>query len=308
MKIRIVFLAWFLFTAFNSSTIGQESIAENSAAAYPDDHLSKIREAATSLPGEHPLAINFSKVAESHRTYADIIDGGDNSGFVSARTAFQIVFPDRFIMVDSGMDEEVHRYYGFGRDEPYWQDKNNDVQAALRGAAKIIITHEHGDHVAGVIRSEHIKEIAPKTLLTREQLQTLLQRPQLPQIALTKDQAKDYVILDYDEFLPVAPGVVLIKSAGHTTGHQMVYVQLANAKEFLFIGDIGWSLDNIIQLKLRPKRTIERIGEDAQALRAQMRWIKEQADNEGIIVIPSHDNLLLNKLARDQVLGSSLSL
>ncbi len=246
------------------------------------------------------------KVAESHRTYAAVIEDGSEDPFISARSAFQIVYPDGSIMLDSGMDETVHRFYGFGRVEPYWPDVNDTVQAALRRAQLIIITHEHGDHVAGVLRSDYRDELAPKTILTKDQVRTLTLAPQLPEITLTPAQARDYIVVDYELILPVAPGVVLIKSPGHTHGHQMVYAQLAGGQEFLFIGDIGWSLDNITELKLRPAATIARVKEDPQALMHQMTWIKQVMDEDGLIVVPSHDDRLLTRYAEEGLLGTSL--
>jgi glyoxylase-like metal-dependent hydrolase (beta-lactamase superfamily II) len=293
--------------AFGTGLISLLLSAACYSTPYPDDLLKRTRLAATAVPGQLATTINVAKIAESHRSYAAIIEGGSDDIFVSARTAFQIVYPDGSIMLDSGMDEEVHKYYGFGRDEPYWQDVNDEVQAALRRAQLVIITHEHGDHVAGVIRSDHRDEIAPKTMLTKNQVQTLSFAAQIPQIKLTPEQARDYIVVDYELILPVAPGIVLIKSPGHTPGHQMIYIQLSGGKEFLFIGDIGWSLDNITELKLRPAETVARIKEDPQALMQQMTWIKQVMDEDGIIVVPSHDDRLLKQYVADGLLGDSLS-
>jgi len=269
--------------------------------------LARARLAATVIPGELATAINVAKVAESHRTYAAIIEDGSDDMFISARTAFEVLYPDGSVMLDSGMDEEVHRYYGFGRDEPYWQDVNDDVQAALRRAQLIVITHEHGDHIAGVIRSDYRDELAPKTILTKNQVRTLTFAAQIPQIRMTPEQARDYIVVDYDLIMPVAPGIVLIKSPGHTPGHQMVYIRLSGGEEFLFIGDIGWSLDNITELKTRPAATAARIKEDPQALMHQMTWIKQVMSDDEIIVVPSHDDRLLKKYVEDGLLGESLS-
>ncbi len=227
--------------------------------SYPQDLLQRVRQAATMVPGELAVSVNFVKVAESHRTYATVLEGGSEERFISARTAFQTVYAHGSIMLDSGMDETVHRFYGFGREEPYWRETNDAVQTALRRAQLIIITHEHGDHVAGVIRSDYRDELAPKTILTKDQVRTLNLAPQLPEITLTPAQARTYIVVDYELILPVAPGIVLIKSPGHTPGHQMIYTRLAGGREFLFIGDIGWSLDNITELTLRPAETIARV-------------------------------------------------
>ena len=273
------------------------------AITYDEDLLEQIREAAKITPGDSPVSINFAKIAESHRTYAAVIEGGSNEPFISARTAFQVLYPSASIMIDTGMDETVHSFYGFGREEPFWPEKNELVQQSLRGASLIIVTHEHGDHIAGVLRSNYRDELAPKTLLTKTQIETLLTNPQLPEISLPPEDSNNYLVVDYERYLPVAPGVVLVKSPGHTPGHQMVYTRLDNNEEYLFIGDIGWLLENVAGPTLRPKATSERIGENRQAIMAQLIWIKQLMNRHGIIIVPSHDNNLLNRYREQGLLG-----
>ncbi|MEE8543758.1 MAG: MBL fold metallo-hydrolase [Gammaproteobacteria bacterium] len=292
-------------SSFGANT---DDVIPRESESYPENLLQRVRQAATMIPGELAVSINFVKVAESHRTYAAVIEDGSDELFISARTAFQIVYPQGTVMLDSGMDEAVHRFYGFGREEPYWPDANAAVQAALRRAQLIIITHEHGDHVAGVLRSDDRDELAAKTILTKDQIRTLILAPQLPEITLTPAQARDYIVVDYELVLPVAPGIVLIKSPGHTPGHQMIYVRLADGQELLFIGDIGWSLDNITELKLRPAATIARVGEDPQALMHQMTWVKQVMAEDGLTVVPSHDDRLLTRYAEEGRLGTRLEM
>lgn len=282
--------------------------AQQSLTPYPSDLLARVRNAAESMGRDFPQSIAFAKVAESRRPYSDIIEDGSDETFISARAAFQIRYADNTIMLDSGMDEEVHRYYGFGRTEPYYAEVNQQVQQALLQADQIIITHEHGDHVSGVIRSPYFRLLAPKTIVTEAQIESLVERPQLPQIQLTAEQADQFIVVEYGLIHAAAPGIILIKSPGHTAGHQMIYVQLTGNREYLFIGDIGWSLDNITELKLRPEQTIARIGEDPEALMLQMQWIKDRMDQDGLIVVPSHDDLLLKKYAAEGVLSDSLRL
>jgi glyoxylase-like metal-dependent hydrolase (beta-lactamase superfamily II) len=287
---------------------GNDPLVPQEARAYDAGLLGRVRQAAAAIPGARPSRINFVKIAESHRPLADIIDGGSQENYVSARTAFQVMYPAGSVMIDSGMDQAVHKFFGFGREEPYWLERNAAVQEALKQASLIVITHEHGDHVAGVIRSDARRQLAAKTMLTREQARTLILYPQLPDIRLTPEMARDYVVLDYESHLPVAPGMVLIKAPGHTPGHQMVYVRLDSGREYLFIGDVGWTLDNVTQLKLRPAATMRRINEHAPALMHQLRWIKDVMDKEGIIVIPSHDDRLLQSLVEKQLIGDELIL
>jgi len=124
---------------------------------------------------------------------------------------------------------------------------------------------------------------------------------------LTEEEALDYILVDYEMLLPVAPGIVLIRAPGHTPGHQMVYVHVREGVEYLLIGDIGWSLDNVTELKLRPEATINRINEDPEALMAQLRWLNGILQ-EGILVVPSHDDELLKELVSEGLLGDSLTL
>jgi glyoxylase-like metal-dependent hydrolase (beta-lactamase superfamily II) len=145
-------------------------------------------------------------------------------------------------------------------------------------------------------------------MLTRDQVRTLSVEPQLPEIRMTPEMASDYIVVDYDSYLPVAPGVVLIKAPGHTPGHQMVYVRLDAGPEFLFIGDVGWALDNVTQFKLRPAATMRRINENGAALMQQLRWIKGVMDQDRLVVIPSHDDKLLQELAAQQIIGGQLML
>ena len=289
-----------LATAFAAPVQGQNS-------SYPGDLLERVRQAADDVPGAPPESINFIKFAESHRTFAAVIDGGSDEPFVSARTAFQVVYPDGSLMIDAGMDEAVHRFYGFGRDEPYWPDRNDRVQAALSAANLVVVTHEHGDHVAGILRSPDRDAIAAKAILTEAQVRTLTTAPQLPEIGITEQQARDYRVVDYRLHLPVAPGVVLIKAPGHTPGHQMVYVRLAEETEYIFIGDVGWLMENVTELKLRPAETIARIGEDPDALMAQLVWLNSLADR-GLVLVPSHDDRLLSRYAAEGLLGNDLAL
>jgi hypothetical protein len=85
-------------------------------------------------------------------------------------------------------------------------------------------------------------------------------------------------------------------------------VRLDSGREYLFIGDVGWTLANVTQMKSRPEATMRRINEDATALGHQLRWIRQVMDQEKLIVVPSHDDVLLQDLAAKQLLGEPLML
>src|SRR5438552_14400896 len=102
-------------------------------------NIDQIRHAARMIPGRAPLRINVLKFAESRRSKKFSIQGAPDEPSVQARTVFQIVFPDGTVMIDSGMDEQVHRFFGRGVVEPYYPESAKQVERALRSARAIII-------------------------------------------------------------------------------------------------------------------------------------------------------------------------
>jgi glyoxylase-like metal-dependent hydrolase (beta-lactamase superfamily II) len=266
--------------------------------------VDQIRQVAGMIPGPRALRINMLKFAESHRSKKFSVQGAPDEPSIQARTVFQVVFADGTVMIDSGMDEQVHRFFGRGTIEPYYPDAASQVERALRSARAIIITHEHGDHVAGVIRSPFAAELAPKTLLTRAQVEALETNPQMPEIKITPEMASRYNVVDYEKYLPFGPGIVLIKSPGHTPGSQMVYVALQSGREYLFISDTAWHMDSVRLIKGKAAPWIQ---EDDAALLAQLKWLNELYRTEkNLFLIASHDDEEHKELIAKGVLGNGL--
>jgi glyoxylase-like metal-dependent hydrolase (beta-lactamase superfamily II) len=214
-------------------------------------------------------------------------------------------------MVDAGVDREVETDTTVTIDE----DRYQRVQQAVRGANLIVVTHEHHDHIAGVIHTPARDIVAPKTILTRAQVNTLLRplppKPTLgstPLIHLTPRDAARYLVIDYEQLYPVAPGVVLLKAPGHTPGSQMVYVHLASGQEVLLIGDIAWFMAGI-ERRLQKPRGISRVmGEDRAALQDQQNWLSGLTRRENVVVVNCHDAAWLRSLVGRGVLKDGLEL
>src|ERR1700724_2729989 len=81
--------------------------------------LDEIRQVATMVPGKRPLRINVLKFAESRRTKNFSVKGAPPEPSAQARTVFQVVYADGYIMIDSGMDQQVHKFFGRRVEEPY---------------------------------------------------------------------------------------------------------------------------------------------------------------------------------------------
>jgi len=305
-KMKKIYSVCLLFALFACSALASfaQSAQKQPADSLWSVRLDEIRQVAAMIPGRRALRINVLKFAESRRSKKFSVQGAPEEPSVQARTVFQVVFADGTVMIDSGMDEQVHRFFGRGVIEPYYPDAAKQVERALRSARAIIITHEHGDHVAGVIRTPLIAELAPKTLLTRAQIQALESDPQMPEIKITPDMASHYNVVDYEKFLPFGPGMALIKAPGHTPGSQMLYVALESGREYLFIGDAAWHMDGVRLIKGKDAPWIQ---EDQAALLAQLEWLNELYRTEkNVFIIASHDDEERKELIAKGVLGDGL--
>jgi glyoxylase-like metal-dependent hydrolase (beta-lactamase superfamily II) len=275
------------------------------APVYDDALLQKLRAAATAIPGSLPSGINYVKYAASVRKWKDLIDDGSDDAATMARTVFQIAYPDGYIMVDAGMDKSVHHFFEKEGPQPFDDALASKVAVAVQNAKLILITHEHGDHVAGVIRNAN-NTVPPKTILTKEQVNTLLTNPQMPEIKLDEARSKQYLVVDFESVLPVAPGVALIKAPGHTKGELMIYTKLQNGKEYIFTGDVSWTFKGVEEKKLKPKSERKRLDEDGDQIEKELNWLNERLTKDKMIILVSHDDVMLPQLAAQGFIHNGL--
>ena len=295
----------YLITILVGLTLHVSAGAQGPAPAWTAS-LAQIRATAAApapAAGSRPLRINVVKFAESRRTKNFSVQGAPAEPSIQARTAFQVVYAGRTVMIDAGMDEQVHRFFGRGVEEPYDAAAARTVEDALGRASAILFTHEHGDHVAGVLRSPRAAELAPKVMLTREQVAVLQTGPQMPEIGLTPEMAARYRVLDYQMYTAAAPGIVLIKAAGHTPGSQMIYVALESGREYLLIGDVTWHLDGVREAK---GKDAPWVTEDRAAVLAQLAWLNGLSRTDPqLLIVASHDEEQRLDLIRGGVLGGT---
>ena len=285
-----------LFAAF----LMHAAFAAETTPAWQAD-LADIRQIAGMIPGPKPLRVNVVKFAESRRTKNFAVKGLPTEPSVQARTAYQVVYADGTIMVDTGMDIATHKFFGRGVEEPYFPDAEARVALALQKAKAIIVTHEHGDHIGGLVRSERFAELAPKTVLTRAQLDTLINAPQMPELKPTPEMASRLRVIDYDGTFAFAPGIVLIKAPGHTPGSQMVYVALQSGKELLLAGDVAWHMDGV---RLNRPKDAPWIKEPAELMAAELDWLNGITRTEkNLSIVISHDEEQRRAYIEQGVLG-----
>jgi glyoxylase-like metal-dependent hydrolase (beta-lactamase superfamily II) len=271
--------------------------------AYPADLLPALRRAAAISPGELPTAVRVASLNPFTIAMSFVIDGGTAEPVRGANPVFQIRFPRGWIMVDASVDRTVVSRSATFDDETYRR-----IQLALRDARLVVVTHEHEDHVTGVIRSPYLARIQEHTLLTRAQVRSLIEHPNKPAVKLDSVTAARYLTIDYELFVPIAPGVVLLKAPGHTPGSQMVYVRLASGQEVVLTGDVAWNFAGIRLQRQKPEASTRDFGgEDRDAIAAELRWLHDVAGPRTAVVV-AHDAAQIDSLVRQGVLRSGLDL
>jgi glyoxylase-like metal-dependent hydrolase (beta-lactamase superfamily II) len=262
--------------------------------------LPVLRELADAPIAALPRSVNVAIVADSSKPAAGVVGGLRFDTTVLVWTAFQIVHPDGFIVVDSPPDIDFHRQSN-GSDS-YSPEQFDRVQQAMRAARLILVTHEHPDHIGGIARSPYLEELLPRLLLTGEQVgnATEMEAVQFPPEALSEIET-----LDYEQYHRVAPGVVVVQAPGHTPGSQLIYVRLQSGKELILAGDTGWHRSQIELPRGRPRISSWLMAEDADTVGHQLVKLHELSRDASVAVIVSHDREQLEAYIHDGVLGAA---
>jgi glyoxylase-like metal-dependent hydrolase (beta-lactamase superfamily II) len=250
------------------------------------------------IPGVPPKAVNVLMIARFTPPPSYLIEG-DQAEFEAVHTMFQIRYSEGWIMVDVSGDKELLGDSGFS-DEAFQQSVD-----ALLGAQLIISTHEHHDHIWRLINSPHAERFSEKTILTKEQIHTLVTASSHPDVRLTEEQAEQYLTVDYERFFPIAPGVVLIKAPGHTPGGQMVYVRLKSGRELILTGDVAWQKVGIDRGLQKPEGISAELNENREAIAPQLKWL-QMVENMGVTIVVFHDLAVIEEQIEQGIIGDGI--
>lgn len=259
------------------------------AQHFDDKLIDRVRIASRMVPGQAPIEVRFQPFAYYSGPMFLWVENAPADAVPGVIGVFQIRYHDGWIIVDGGATKEMISWKVEYSDEEYAL-----VGEALRSAKLVVATHEHADHIAGIVRGPWSSELARRALLTFEQLDGLMKEPDHPGIRISPEYAEGFMSVKYKELLPISPGMVLIKAAGHTSGSQIVYVRLDSGAEILLVGDVVWVVAALDTGSQRPPEVSASLGEDRHALAMQIQWLQRMRE-AGLSVIAAHDALALDQ-------------
>ncbi|MGH7286619.1 MAG: MBL fold metallo-hydrolase [Myxococcota bacterium] len=264
-----------------------------------------LRALAASLPGPGPREIRSVLVAEVALPRGVIFAGEPFEPHRQVHQVFQLVWPDRTLLIDSAFPPEDFAKIDAngGGGGTYHAGGWAALERALPRAEQVVVTHEHYDHLAGAGTLE--PEQAPRLRLNPAQLANTKALDDAEISAALRAQLQP---LSDEPALAIAPGVVLQAAPGHTPGSQLVYVRREDGREALFLGDVAWDQDQITNLHYRPRLVTLLIGEDRAQVMDQLRALHDLAAAEpGLVQIVSHDESQRSALVTSGVLTEGLA-
>lgn len=256
--------------------------------------MTELRRLADEMPGAKPAEIRVETLGHFVAPWSMVIEGGDAATVEMDLLAYQLIFGDKTLLIDTALGEALVPQFGI---EGWDSAASTRLDTAMAKADTIIVTHEHFDHIGRIVAQAGDAGLMARTRLTAEQVA----RPQdMEGVKWPEGALATYTPLAYERVHALAPGVVLLKAPGHTPGSQLVFVKTAGGAEYLFLGDVAWQQRNVAEMTNRSAETVASMKEDNAAVTAQLEAIYALGETEpDLAIIPGHDGAVIEALVTE---------
>src|SRR6202789_4449619 len=177
-----------------------------SSAHYSID-MTAVRRLADAGVVELPVAIRVETIGHLLVPESLAIAGGGWRNLDMPVSAYEIVYKDHAVIVDTAFNADVAKQMGANvfEDAAY-----AGLAGALATAQLIIVTHEHADHAGGLLAQPNLKDLLGKARLTQVQVAELkktIRESQKSRPNVSPTVFEDYRGIDDVPYQAIAPGV-----------------------------------------------------------------------------------------------------
>ena len=269
--------------------------------------LEALRTAIAADDARHlPREVELYRTGRGTAPMFAVEAGGGLGKFEMAYTAFGIRYRDSRVMIDAAADRETAMAIGDKAAARFDDAAYALLLDRIAQADQVILTHEHKDHVMAVVRHPAFGAFADRFRFREAQRYGLLRHSGSQAIA---EAIGSLAATPIDGATHIAPGIAAVPAPGHSPGSIIILVRLANGREYLFIGDIAWSFDDITKLRTRP-RFLQWLMFDPKEERGQvLRQLRALHDlhlrEPALVIVPSHDNRWFDRLIAERLMKSA---
>ncbi len=279
---------WWLFAESHKTFAGSYAI-----------NIAEVRLLADGQPGEKPQILRVETVAHVSPPEAFVVAGDSWKSIDLPICSYEVVYGDHLAVLDTALNANVAKAMGATAFDSAAYTRMSDAMAR---ASLIVVTHEHPDHIGGLLAQPDLKKLLAVTRLSREQVDELrpnLNKDSFTPLHLPTNAVDGYKPLEYARYMALAPGIVLIKTPGHTPGSQMIYVRRADGVEFLFLGDVAWIMRNVETQREKARLVDWMADENRVQVRQELAGLNQlHLEHPEIHLVAGHDAAAIDSLVK----------